>query len=56
MKKRVSVEMGSNFGWEQYVGDHEAIISIDTFEASTPGNQIMEEFVFSVENVVNTYK
>ena len=51
---RVSIEAGSPFGWERYVGDAGAIIGVDRFGASAPGPVVMEEYGFTVENVVAT--
>ncbi|WP_339284969.1 transketolase [Oceanobacillus sp. FSL K6-3682] len=56
IKKRVSVEMGSKFGWREYVGDSGIVMSIDSFGASAPGNEVIERYGYTVENVVNTYK
>ncbi len=53
-KKRVSVEAGSTMGWHKYVGSEGAVIGIDTFGASAPGNVCYEKFGFTVENVVAT--
>lgn len=50
--KRLVVEAASSFGWGKYVGDTGAIISVDRFGASAPGGRIMQEFGFTVENVV----
>ncbi|PTQ83948.1 transketolase [Trichococcus patagoniensis] len=55
VKKRVSVEMGASFGWERYVGDHGASISIDTFGASAPGDTVIREYGFTVERVVSVF-
>lgn len=55
-EKRVAIEMASPFGWEHYVGPKGKAITINHFGASAPGNKIMEEFGFTVENVVQTYK
>ena len=52
VKKRVSVEAGTTFGWCRYVGDEGVAIGIDQFGASAPGNVCMEKFGFTVENVV----
>jgi len=49
---RVAIEMGSPFGWERYVGDGGTIIGIPTFGASAPGGQLIEDFGFTVDNVV----
>jgi transketolase len=51
-KKRLAVEMAYPLGWERYVGDHGAILGIDTFGASAPGEKVMEEYGFTTENVV----
>ena len=53
---RVSVEAGSPFGWERWVGLHGAIIGVDRFGASAPGPVVMAEYGFTVENVVATAK
>ncbi|WP_102028311.1 transketolase [Salirhabdus sp. Marseille-P4669] len=52
IKKRLAIEMGASLGWDRYVGDEGAIISIDAFGASAPGNKVIEEYGFTVENVV----
>lgn len=50
--KRLAIEMGASFGWHRYVGFEGSILGIDTFGASAPGNKLIEEFGFTVENVV----
>ncbi|WP_164668901.1 transketolase [Virgibacillus doumboii] len=52
VKKRLAIEMASPFGWERYVGDQGSIMGIDTFGASAKGDKIIEEYGFTVENVV----
>ena len=52
VKSRLAVEMASPFGWERYVGDQGAILGIDTFGASAKGDKVIEEYGFTVENVV----
>lgn len=52
VKKRLAIEMASPFGWERYVGDEGKVIGIQTFGASAPGHRVMEEYGFTVENVV----
>jgi transketolase len=37
VKKRVSVEAGSTFGWHKYVGSEGAVIGMDSFGVSAPG-------------------
>ncbi|UAC49494.1 transketolase [Bacillus aquiflavi] len=56
VKKRLAIEMGSSFGWDRYVGDHGAVLAIDQFGASAPGEKVMMEYGFTVENVVNCFK
>jgi transketolase len=50
--KRLAIEMGASFGWHRYVGFEGKILGIDTFGASAPGQKLIEEFGFTVENVV----
>jgi len=53
---RVSVEAGSPFGWERYVGPGGAILGVDRFGASAPGPEVMARYGFTVEHVVATAK
>ncbi|HEX7543447.1 MAG TPA: transketolase [Candidatus Limnocylindrales bacterium] len=50
-RKRVAVEAESPFGWERYAGDEGAIVGIDHFGASAPGDEILHRFGFTVERV-----
>ncbi|HAM80079.1 transketolase [Ornithinibacillus bavariensis] len=54
VKARIAIEMGSTFGWERYVGLEGKVLGIDRFGASAPGEKIIEEYGFTVENVVKT--
>ncbi|NRD79062.1 transketolase [Bacillus sp. BRMEA1] len=56
VKKRLGIEMGASLGWHKYVGDEGEVIAIDKFGASAPGEKIMEEYGFSVQNVVAKVK
>jgi transketolase len=51
VRKRVTVEALVSFGWEAYAGDEGAIIGIDHFGASAPGDEILARFGFSIERV-----
>ncbi len=51
VKKRVTVEAASTFGWDRYAGEEGAKIGIDHYGASAPGDVIMKEFGFTVGNV-----
>ena len=53
IRARVSVEAGAPQGWRQWVGDQGDLIAVDQFGASAPGDVVMREYGFSVENVVN---
>ncbi|WP_192988415.1 transketolase [Carnobacterium mobile] len=55
VRKRVSIEMGASFGWERYVGLDGATVAIDKYGASAPGNTVIENYGFTVENVVAVY-
>lgn len=56
VRKRVAVEAGSPLGWHQYVTDEGTVIGIDKFGESAPGDELMKEYGFSVENVVEKAK
>ncbi|WP_257831110.1 transketolase [Salipaludibacillus agaradhaerens] len=56
LQTRLTIEMGSMVGWHKYQGKNGAIMSIDMFGASGPGDEIIEKFGFTVENIVNQYK
>lgn len=56
VKKRLGIEMGSSLGWHRYTGDEGDVLAIDQFGASAPGEKIMEEYGFSVANVVARVK
>lgn len=53
--KRVAIEAASSFGWERYTGTNGTTITIDHFGASAPGDLVLKEFGFTVENVVATF-
>src|SRR5213593_2168496 len=44
---RLAVEMGRSLGWERWVGARGAIISLDRYGASAPGDMVMKEFGFT---------
>jgi transketolase len=52
IKTRLAIEMAHPFGWERYVGDAGAILGISTFGASAPGDRVIQEYGFTVDNVV----
>lgn len=52
VKGRLAVEMAMPLGWERYVGDQGEVLGITAFGASAPGDRVMKEYGFTVENVV----
>jgi transketolase len=49
---RVSIEAGSTFGWERWVGSTGRSIGLDRFGASAPAEILFEKFGFTVDSVV----
>jgi transketolase len=56
VRARVSVEAGSTFGWERYVGAEGTMIGVDRFGASAPGPVVMREYGFTAEHIVTAVK
>ncbi|KIL45023.1 transketolase [Jeotgalibacillus soli] len=56
VKKRLGIEMATPLGWERYTGDEGDVLGITTFGASAPGATVLEEYGFSVSNVVSRLK
>lgn len=52
MRKRLSVEMASSFGWHKYVGLDGITMSIDEFGKSAPANDVIQSYGFTVDGVV----
>jgi len=48
---RLAVEAGSTQGWHRYVGDRGDVLGVDRFGASAPGDVLLREYGFTVENV-----
>jgi len=53
IKKRVTVEAASTFGWHRWAGDEGTVIGLDRFGASAPGEIIMKELGFTSEHVTS---
>jgi transketolase len=47
----LAIEAGVSLGWRPYVGPGIAVIGVDRFGASAPGEIVMREYGFSVEHV-----
>ena len=56
IRKRLAVEAASPVGWLKYTTDDGDVIGIDKFGESAPGDEVMKEYGFSVENVVKRAK
>ena len=56
VRRRVAIEMAASLPWYKYVGLDGAVIGIDTFGASAPAAKIIEEYGFTVENIVEKVK
>ncbi|MEE9365593.1 MAG: transketolase [Dehalococcoidales bacterium] len=53
IKARISIEAGSPFGWERYVGGNGVIIGIPHFGASAPGKIIYEKLGLTAQRVAD---
>jgi transketolase len=51
VRARLAVEAGAPQGWHRYVGDAGDVIGIDRFGASAPGETVLREYGFTVDNV-----
>ncbi|MGV8993905.1 MAG: transketolase [Flavobacterium sp.] len=56
IRKRLAVEAGSPVGWMKYTTDDGDVIGIEKFGESAPGEVVMKEYGFTVENVVKRAK
>ncbi len=53
---RIAIELESLFGWREYIGEFGEYIPIDHFGSSAPADKLLQEYVFTVENVVCKFK
>ena len=56
LRKRLAVEAGSPLGWCRYVTDEGDVMGINQFGESAPGDEVMKEYGFTIENVVKRAK
>ena len=52
VKNRVAIEAASKMSWGRYIGMDGAYVTMDTFGASAPANELFERFGFTVKNVI----
>jgi transketolase len=48
---RLAVEAGVSQGWHRYVGNRGDVLALDRFGASAPGDVLLREYGFTVDNV-----
>jgi len=51
IRKRVTVEAASPLGWRKWAGDEGAIIGLERYGASAPGDEILRRLGFTAERV-----
>lgn len=56
VQKRIAIEMGASMSWYHYVGLNGKVIGVDTFGESGDGNQIVKDYGFTPEHVVQEFK
>jgi transketolase len=56
VRRRLAVEAGSPLGWLRYVTEDGDVIGINKFGESGPGEEVMKEYGYSVDNVVSRAK
>ncbi|WP_324827620.1 transketolase [Qipengyuania zhejiangensis] len=49
---KVSVEAGTTFGWERYIGCDGIAVGIDRFGASAPAEELFEKFGLTADSIV----
>jgi transketolase len=53
---RLAIEAGVRQGWDRYVGQNGDVIGLDRFGASAPGEVVMRELGFNIDNVLKHAK
>jgi transketolase len=51
VRARLVVEAGSPQGWHRYVGEEGEVLGVERFGASAPGDVVLREYGFSVDEV-----
>jgi len=51
IRKRVTVEAASPLGWYRWAGDEGAVIGVERFGASAPGQEVLEHLGFTADRV-----
>ncbi len=53
IKARVTVEAASPLGWHRWAGDEGAVIGLERFGASAPGEEVLQHLGFTPEHVTS---
>jgi transketolase len=53
VEARVAVEAAAPLGWERYTGSHGAIIGLERFGASAPGQTVLDNLGFTAHHVAD---
>lgn len=51
IKKRIAIEAAASLSWYRYTGQEGAVIGLDRFGLSAPGEEVMRAFGFTTEHV-----
>jgi transketolase len=49
VRVRLGIEAASPFGWERWIGEGGAMLAMESFGASAPGDRLFEEFKLTAE-------
>jgi transketolase len=52
VRARLAVEAGAPLGWHRYAGDCGDVLGVETFGASAPGDVVMREYGFTVDEII----
>jgi transketolase len=52
VRKRVTIEAASPIGWHRWAGDEGAVIGVERFGASAPGQDVLNHLGFTADHVV----
>jgi len=56
IENRTAVEMAASLGWHRFVGMDGKLLTIDTFGASAPGDEVMERYGYTLDNLISIIK
>ena len=56
VRRRLAVEAGASFGWHRYVGLDGDTVTMDSFGASAPAEELFNAFGFTVGHILDKAK